>query len=180
MAKQQPLMVRTLSGEERTTLEIFAQSNGCSSFTGRRSRILLTSSQGKAPLQIATDLGVDDETVRRAIRAFNERGMPVLIEGSPKPKCPRELFIAGGREALLAIFHRNPTHYGFDSGNWTLELIADAAFAEGITTSRVSDETIRSALVRHGIKWSHFKRLLRRECHTIPSANRRIITIQQR
>jgi transposase len=175
MTKRQSLMVRTLSDEERGALEIFAQSNGYKPFTERRSRILLSSSQGQAPLQIAVNLAVDDETVRRAIRAFNERGMIVLIEGSPKPKNLRELFIPGGRDTLLNILRRRPTHYGFESSDWTLELIADAAFADGITTSRVSDETIRTALIRHGIKWSHFKRLMRRENRKIPAASRRMI-----
>jgi hypothetical protein len=174
MAKRQTLMVREFSDEERAVIEICAESYGYKPFAERRSRILLASSQGKLPLQIARELRVDDETVRRAIRAFNERGAIVLIEGSSKAKRTSDLFVPGGRDALFEIFRRTPKHYGFDSIEWTLELIADAAFADGITTSRVSDETIRTALICHNIKWSHFKRLLRRERHKVPPAQRRI------
>jgi transposase len=176
MAKRQTLMVREFSDEERAAIEVCAMSYGHEPFAERRSRILLASSQGKPPLQIATELGVDDETVRRVIRAFNERGALVLVEGSPKPKRTGDRFMPGGRDALIHIFRRTPKHYGFDSSEWTLELLADAAFADGITTTRVSDETIRHALMRHNIKWGHFKRLLRRERHKIPPAQRRAIT----
>jgi transposase len=173
MAKRQTLMVREFSDEERAVIEICAKSYGYKPFAERRSRILLASSQGKPPIQIATELCVDDETVRRAIRAFNERGATVLIEGADKPPCPSRLFVPGGRDALFEIFRRTPRHYGFDAIEWTLELIADAAFVDGITISRVSDETIRTVLLYHNIKWSDFKRRLRRERHQIPPAQRR-------
>ncbi|MEI7643105.1 MAG: helix-turn-helix domain-containing protein [Chloroflexales bacterium] len=176
MAKRQTLMVRAFNDEERAVIEVCAASYWYKPFAERRSRILLASSQGKPPLQIAADLGVDDETVRRAIRAFNERGAVALLEGSPKPKHTGDLFVPGGRDALMDIFRRTPKHYGFDHEEWTLELIADAAFADCITTTRVSDETIRHALMaRHDIKWSHFKRLLRRERRKVPSAQRRVV-----
>jgi hypothetical protein len=177
MAKRQTLMVREFSDEERAVIEVCAKSYGYKPFAERRSRILLASSRGKPPLEIAAELSVDDETVRRAIRAFNERGAMVLIEGSPKPKRTGDRFIPGGRDILMDIFRRTPKHYGFDSIEWTLELIADAAFADGITTARVSDETIRHALItHHNIRWSHFKRLLRRERRKVPPAERRMST----
>jgi hypothetical protein len=176
MAKRQALMVRELSDEERAVIEACAQSYGYKPFAERRSRIILASSQGKPPLQIAADLSVDDETVRRAIRAFNQGGALALIEGSPKPKRTGDLFVPGGRDALIGIFRRTPKHYGFTSTEWTLELIADAAFADGITTCRVSDETIRIALIRHNIKWGNLKRLLRRERRKAPPVQRRLST----
>jgi len=177
MAKRQTLMVRNLSEKERAAIEVCARSYGYKPFTERRSRILLASSQGKPPLQIAAELGVDDETVRRAIRAFNECGASALIEASPRPHHTGDLFIPGGRDALIEIFRRTPKHYGYNSVEWTLELIADAAFADGITTARVSDETIRTALLlNHNITWCRFKRLLRRERLKVPAAQRRMIT----
>jgi hypothetical protein len=38
-----------------------------------------------------------------------------------------------------------------------LELAAEVAFAEGITATRVSDETMRATLDRLGIRWRRAK-----------------------
>ena len=40
---------------------------------------------------------------------------------------------------------------------WTLELVAEVSFAEGLTTERVSDETVRATLERLGIRWKRAK-----------------------
>lgn len=170
MARRQTLIVRAITQEERDILDVFAQSDGYRPFTERRSRILLASSAGRPPMQIAAEQGVDDETVRRAIRDFNSRGMAALIEGSPRPHRTGDLFVPGGRERLLDILRRDPMHYGLDSPEWTLELMAEAAYIDGITVSRVSDETIRLALlVNHGIRWSCFKRRMRLDRRRRPS-----------
>lgn len=179
MAKRQTLMVRELTAEERTVLEICAESEGYKPFSERRSRIILSSAAGNAPLQIAADLNVDDETVRRAIRAFNERGAYALIEGSTKPKRTADLFVPGGRDKLIDIFRRTPKDYGYNTVEWTLELIADAALADGLTRSRVSDETIRLALLKFDIRWSIFKRKLRIERRKAPTPYRHMITARR-
>jgi hypothetical protein len=36
-------------------------------------------------------------------------------------------------------------------------LAADTAFAEGLTATRVSDETVRATLARQGIRWRRAK-----------------------
>ncbi|NNJ09001.1 helix-turn-helix domain-containing protein [Chloroflexales bacterium ZM16-3] len=172
MAKRQILMVRALTAEEQGIIEYHAQGNEHKPFTERRSRILLASSAGKPPIQIATDLNIDDETVRRAIRDFNQRGTIALTEGSHRPYRTRNLFVPGGRERLLEILHRHPKEYGFYTDEWTLELIADAAFASGLTTSRVCDETIRNAFIRLATPWRHIKRLMLRERCKVPSPHR--------
>jgi hypothetical protein len=172
-------MVRPITAEERDILIVFADSYGYAPFAERRSRILLASSEGKPPLQIAAELSVDDETVRRAIRDFNQRGTNALIEGSSKPHRTGDLFIPGGRDRLPDILRRTPQSYGLPGDEWTLEFIADAAFAEGLTKSRVSDETIRLAFLRIHIPWGHFKRIMRRENRKVPSPYRRMITIQR-
>lgn len=169
MANRQTLMVRDLTPEEYALLEVCAQSQGYRPFSERRSRILLASSLGKPPLQIAAELQVDDETVRRAIRDFNTRGTAALIEGSSKPKHTGDLFVPGGRDKLIDLIRHLPKHYGFSHNEWNLGTIADAAFAQGLTKVRVSEETIRLALMRLEIKWGVFKRLLRRERYKPPS-----------
>ncbi|NTW04472.1 MAG: helix-turn-helix domain-containing protein [Oscillochloris sp.] len=175
MPQRQHLCIRALTDEEYATLEICATCTGGHLFAERRSHIFLASSVGKPPLQIAAELQIDDETVRRAIRDFNQHGMIALLQRSRKPKHTRDHFIPGGRDRLLAVLQQNPRYYGHNTNEWTLELIADTAFAEGITKTRVSDETIRQALVRLEIKWSTLKHLLRREYQKSSAPHRRMI-----
>ena len=60
-------------------------------------------------------------------------------------------------ERLRALLHRSPREFGQATSVWTLELAADVAYAEGITTTRVSDETVRATLARLGIRWRRAK-----------------------
>jgi hypothetical protein len=58
---------------------------------------------------------------------------------------------------LRALLPRSPREFGHLSSVWTLELAAETAYREGITASRVSDETVRATLARHGIRWRRAK-----------------------
>jgi hypothetical protein len=58
---------------------------------------------------------------------------------------------------LRALLHRSPRDFGQPTSLWTLEVAAAVAFDEGITATRVSDETIRATLARLGIRWRRAK-----------------------
>ncbi len=60
-------------------------------------------------------------------------------------------------ERLRALLHRSPRDFGYPTSVWTLELAAEMAYAEGLTASRVSDETVRATLNRLGIRWRRAK-----------------------
>jgi hypothetical protein len=47
--------------------------------------------------------------------------------------------------------------FGKATSVWTLELAAEVSFAQGLTRQRVSDETIRTALARLGVRWKRAK-----------------------
>jgi hypothetical protein len=58
---------------------------------------------------------------------------------------------------LRALLHRSPREFGHPTSVWTLELAAEVAYAEDITVTRVSDETVRATLARLGIRWRRAK-----------------------
>ena len=91
------------------------------------------------------------------IRAFDARGVAALREGSSRPHTVHVAFDADGAERLRALLHRSPREFGHPTSVWTLELAADTAFAEGLTATRVSDETVRATLARQGIRWRRAK-----------------------
>lgn len=151
-----PIFVRELSDEERKRLE--AGLRAADAFVLRRCQILLASARGKSPPKIAQDLGCASQTVRNAIRAFNERGLDALTPGSSRPKRVHAAFDEQSAEALREMLHRSPREFSRESSLWTLEMAADVAFEEGITPKRVSGETIRATLLRLlSVKWMRAK-----------------------
>ena len=152
---RKPNFVRELSGEERQSLTRSLRSS--KPFTVRRSQIILSSARGERARRIAEFLGCDEQTVRNAIVAFNERGVAALEMGSRRPKTTRPIFSDDGLEKLKALLHRSPRDFGKETSVWTLELAAEVSFAEGITSRRVSDDCVRQALKRLKVSWKRAK-----------------------
>jgi transposase len=152
---QAPLFVRPLTGAERCALEAGLRSS--QAFTLRRAQILLASARGEHTPAIAAALGCSDQTVRDAIHAFDRTGIASLTPGSKRPHTLRPAFDAGTAARLRGLLHRSPRDFGHPTGLWTLELAAAAAFAEGLTATRVSGETVRATLARQGVRWKRAK-----------------------
>jgi hypothetical protein len=98
--------------------------------------------------------------VRDAIHDFNERGLKALTAGSSRPKRTRAAFDEHSAERLRELLHRSPREFGRDTSLWTLEMVAQVAFEEGLVEKRVSGETIRATLARLvvGVRWQRAKR----------------------
>ena len=151
-----PIFVRPLTDDERQALQTGLRS--ADAFTLRRCQILLASAQGKRAAWIAEDLHCDDQTVRNAIHDFNATGLAALTRGSHVPHTtPHAAFDAASLAQLPTLLQRSPRTFGKETGVWTLDLVAEVAFAQGLTSRRVSDEAIRGALKRLGISWQRAK-----------------------
>lgn len=152
---QAPRFVRPPTEKERQALAAGLRS--ADAFTLRRCQIVLASARGEHAPAIARSLGCSDQTVRNALRAFDAQGVAALAEGSCRPHTIHAAFDAAGAERLRALLHRTPRAFGHPTSVWTLELAAEVAFAEGLTPTRVSDETVRATLARLGIRWRRAK-----------------------
>jgi transposase len=153
---RKPIFVRPLTEDERTRLEEGLHS--ADTFILRRCQLLLASARGTWVPQIATTLGCDDQTVRDVIRIFEAAGLEAcLTRQSSRPHTPHCKVDAAAAENVRALVHQSPRTFGQPTSVWTLELAAAVSFAEGITAERVSDETIRSALRRLGVRWKRAK-----------------------
>jgi transposase len=154
---RRPIFVRPLSDAEREALEDGLRSSDA--FVLRRCQILLASSRGESAYRIARSLGCDSQTVRTAIRRFNEGGIrEALYKRTSRPKKIRAAFDGERAERLREMLHRSPREFGKDTSLWTLALAAEVSFEEGITKERVSAETVRATLERMGIRWLRAKR----------------------
>jgi transposase len=119
--------------------------------------MLLASAEGEHTTAIARTLRCNDQTVRNAIHAFNQRGVAVLQPQSSRPHRTQAAFDADGRERLQALLHQSPRTYGKPTSGWTLALAAEISFAQGLTPRQVSGETIRMALKQLGVRWKRAK-----------------------
>jgi transposase len=150
-----PIFVRELTADERTQVEAGLRS--ADAFVLRRSQIVLGSSRGERAPALAKTLGCSDEMVRGVIIGFNERGVAVLARRSSRPHAVHSAFSEENAERLKGILHQSPRRYGQDTSLWTLELAAQVSFEQGLTAYRVSNETVRLALLRLGVHWQRAK-----------------------
>jgi transposase len=150
-----PIFVRPLSAEEQAQLQVGLQST--EAFTLRRCQILLASARGERVPQIASWLGCDEQTVRTAIHAFNQHGLAVLAPASRRPHQTQAAFRPEAAQRLRALLHQSPRCFNQPTSVWSLELAAQISFEQGLTSERVSDETIRATLARLGVSWRRAK-----------------------
>lgn len=151
-----PIYVRPFLDGERPTLEAGLRSSDA--FVLRRCQIILSSASGKRASQIAKEVHCDADTVLNVINAFNASGLAALNRGSSRPLETHNAFDAEGIDSLRTLLHQSPRNCGKQSSVWTLELIADVSFEQGLTSRRVTGETIRLTLKRLGVSWKRAKR----------------------
>jgi transposase len=127
-------------------------------FVLRRCQILLASARGEWPSHIATSVGCSDQTVRNVLNRFEQEGLEAcLIRRSNRPHRPKTKIDGTALEGLRELLHQSPRRFGKAQSVWTLGLVAEVSFAEGITQEQVSDEAIRLALRRLGMSWQRAK-----------------------
>ncbi len=150
-----PLFIRPFTENEQCQIQAGLRSPNA--FVLRRCQILLASARGERVPRIALQLGCDDQTVRNVVHGFNAAGLSVLEEGSSRPHRLRTSFSEEAAQQLLAILHRSPHEFGKEHGQWTLNLVAQVSFEQGLTPTIVSDESIRRVFKRLQINWKRAK-----------------------
>ncbi len=150
-----PIFIRPLTEDEQHQLQAGLRSSDA--FVLRRCQILLASARGERAPLIGQQLGCDDQTVRNVIHGFNAEGLTVLSEGSSRPHRLRTAFSEEGTERLKELLHRSPRDFGQDRSTWTLELVAQVSFQQGLSSQEVSDESVRRMLTRLKTNWKRAK-----------------------
>lgn len=107
----------------------------------RRAYILLKSHDGKTDVEIARDLYIDDETVRRTRLRFCTGGLQVALESKTAPG--NEALLDEKQLAHLTALACSPAPSGRVS--WTGELLAQQMIADGIVES-ISASTVNRYL----------------------------------
>jgi transposase len=142
---------------EKEHREIKAGLRSQDAFVLRRSQILSFSAEGLSISGIAKRVGYHRDTVRKIINAFNSKGTAVLKKGSRRPHHIQRAFDQENAEKLKELIHRSPRELGKASSLWTLQLLAEVSFEQGLTKKEVSDEAVRLTLRRLGLHWKRAK-----------------------
>ena len=153
---RKPIYSRPLTAAEREALQAGLRSLDV--FVLRHCHILLASDRGEPVPQIARRVGCNEQTVRNVLHAFNHIGQAALTPRSRRPHTIYRAFGTTAVDRLKAMLHQSPRVFGKPTSLWTLDLVAEVSFAEGLTTERVSGETGRATLQRVGIRWQRAKR----------------------
>ena len=149
------VFVREIEEQERQELEAGLRSSD--GFVMRRSQVILFSAEGMPVREIARRVGYGRESVRLVIQRFNEAGTAVLKKGHRGPHRIHRAYSAENAEKLKALLRRNPREFGKPTGLWTLALLAEVSWEQGLTETRVSIETVRQTLKKLGIQWKRAK-----------------------
>jgi transposase len=152
---RKPIFIRPLTEEEEQRIQAGLRSS--EAFVLRRCQILLASARGERAPEIGKQLGCNDQTVRNVIHGFNSSGLSVLQEGSSRPHQLRTSISEPDCQRLQDLLHRSPRDFGYDQGQWTLEMAAQVSYAQGLTAGPVSTETIRRTLRRLKTNWKRAK-----------------------
>jgi transposase len=150
------IYARPPTDEERGALRAGLKSEH--GITVRRSQIILLSADQQLKAgQIGQRLGLSDQLVRNVLHAFNQQGSASLQPGSRARHDDQRAFDDAARERLREIIRQSPRGYGHDTSLWTLELLAEVSFQEGLTAERVHFDTVSRTLMEMGVRWSRAK-----------------------
>ncbi len=116
------LRVRSLTAEEERVITKLARSQTASARLVQRAQILHLGSQGQTVPQIAGELGLDENTVRKWFKRFNDQGLAGL-EDAPRSGAPSR-YTAENKARVLEAALTPPQALGLPYGSWTFERLA--------------------------------------------------------
>lgn len=127
-----------------------------SAFTRDRAKIILLSSLGLAPVEIAEKTGCEKRKTRTAIREFNKKGLPALQRG--RAKGAERKFDETAKKLILFHFSKRPREdFGLHFTTWTVSRLRDHLLERGVVKS-ISAESLRQILLSAKVRLERSKR----------------------
>ena len=107
--------------------------------------------------EIGRHVGCQGQAVRISINAFHKDGLACLEAGSHARHDDQRAFDDAAREQLRELIQHSPRDFNYGTSLWTLDLLAQASFEQGLTEMLVTGETVRATLASMGISWQRAK-----------------------
>jgi transposase len=138
----------------------------------RRTFAVLEFSRGRSIAQIAEALGVTRQSIYNWVEQYASTYDPSSLREGDRPGRPSALDEEDLR-VLTMLLTTDPDRHGYAAVNWTVPLLQNTLERE--IGRRVSDDTIRRELQRHGYVWKRPRYVLapdpEREKKTLDSAS---------
>jgi transposase len=152
-----PIYARSITEEERQ--ELRRELKSVNGVVVRRSQVILMSAdEGLRIPVIAERVGYSEETVRQVIHHFNQVGLGAIYPKSSARPDDQRAFKDAARARLKGIVHQSPRDFGCESSMWTLQLLAEVSYQQGLTERVVHLDTVGETLHQLGVDWRKAKR----------------------
>lgn len=152
-----PLYARDITEAERQQLQEGLRSSSAQVIRG--SQIILMSAEEKRKVDdIGQRVGRSGQQVRRVLHAFNREGIEGLKEKKRGRQDDQRALDDAAREQLREIIRHSPRDFGYETSLWTLDVIADQCYSQGLSNHRVHKDTISETLMQMGIPWKRAKK----------------------
>ena len=153
------LYARQPTVEEREELESGLKSS--LALTIRRCQMILISADEQLKVDaIGRRVGRSGQSVRDVINSFNETGIDCIYPQQVGRQDDQRAFDDTARERLHEFILCSPREFGYDTSLWTLGLLADVSYEQGLTVSRVHIDTVSETLKQMGLPWKRAKRTI--------------------
>jgi len=143
------LSLRPLTGEEEAAVDRLARSRTAPARAVERARIVWLAHRGRRVPAAAREVGVSEQTARRWLGRFDERGLDGLADapraGRPPTYSPEEV------GAVVAASLARPDDLGLSFGTWTLDRLA--AYLNGERGIAIKRSRIGEVLQAEGLRW---------------------------
>jgi len=126
-------------------------------FALRRAHLILGSARGVSVPVLSQQTGYSVQMVPLCDSHLQSAGWACLVRQSNRPKTAARLLNEEVCQQLEQLLHQSPRLWGKTSSLWSLALLAEVAYEQGLTPHLVSDETIRRALIEMKVNWKRAK-----------------------
>jgi transposase len=143
------LHLRALTEEEVKTIKKWSQSRSEEARLVERARIISLASQGCLVPQIAEATGINEKTVRKWLKRWNEQGIEGLMDaprsGAPSRDTPEV------KAQIIAAALTNPRDVGCPFNCWTFERLA--VYVREVLGFSIKKTRIFEILHEEGLRW---------------------------
>ena len=143
------IRVRSLSDEERRTIDNLAHSRTAPARQVERAKIIGLAAQGLRVPAIAQRVGLHEQTVRDWLQRFNAQGLPGLSD-RPRPGRPWT-YTSEERSEVMVTALTNPLELDQPFGGWTLDRLQ--AYLNERKQIHIKRSRINELLIAEGLRW---------------------------
>jgi transposase len=149
MVMPKSVALRSITEEEKRTLERVSRSRTAEQRQVERARIILGWLAGQRGDETATQVGCHITTVYYQLHQFNARGVEFL-EDAARPGRPQH-YNEQQRGQLVVTTKTKPAQLGREFGHWTLDRLVE--YANTVLNIPISRSQLGEILMQEGLKW---------------------------